>query len=283
MQSSADAFDKVAQGAAALKEPEIVRYPVSSVAVLSDVHGNVHALQAVLAELEKSPVDLVVFSGDITWGPFPQQTVEVIRTLRTRVPTALVRGNADRALLELTDGVREPESPRDIWMRRNHRDSDVAFLREVQFQVDVDVAGVGRLRVCHGSPRADIEAMTPETPMSRLAAACADVDADVLITGHTHIQFDRRVDGLRRVSRHLNPGSVGLPYGSDEPGAKWVRADGYGSEGFHFKTTSYDLAAHLADLERTDDPRRDVIARLLHTPTALAEMIEYAEARVFSD
>jgi putative phosphoesterase len=253
------------------------------VAVLSDVHGNVHALRAVLAELERMPVELIVFSGDITWGPFPQQTAEVIRELRAVTGVALVRGNADRAVLELIDGVREPESPRDTWMVASHRPDDVELLREVRFAVDVALVGVGMLRICHGSPRADIEVLTPRTPPDRMASACADVDADVLVTGHTHIQFDRPLHGLTRLSRHLNPGSVGLPYHADQPGARWARIDGNAARVIDLRTTTYDLDEHLTAVQATDDPRRTLITELLRRPPTPAEVIEYGESRVFAD
>ena len=80
------------------------------------------------------------------------------------------------------------------------------------FQVDIDVAGLGVIRACHGSPRADVEIITPGTPIQRLAAATTGIDADVLLTGHSHLQFHRRVVGLR-IGHSVNPGSVGIPYG----------------------------------------------------------------------
>jgi putative phosphoesterase len=278
-----DPFERVAGSRATLKEQHIAKYSVKSLAVLSDVHANIDALRAVLAELDRDPVDLVVFSGDITWGSFPQQTVDEIRALRARTAVALVRGNAERAVLDLADGLREPETAREGWMLAQHRPDDVDFLREVAFQVDVEVAGVGLVRICHGSPRADFETLTPQTPISRLAAACAEVDADILVTGHTHLQFVRQLPGLPRVTRHLNPGSVGLPYGVDSPGARWVRIGGDAPTGLALQVTPYDLTAHVDAMRRTDDPRRDYIETLLRTPPTLPEIVEHAESRVFSD
>jgi putative phosphoesterase len=245
------------------------------VAVLSDVHANVHALWAVLAELERAPVELLVFSGDITWGSFPRETVDIIQALT--VPVVLVRGNTDRAVLELADGTREPASARDEWMVANHRPSDLEWLRGTMFAVDLEVGGVGVVRVCHGSPRDDTEALTQETPPARLSAACAGVTADVLLTGHTHLQFDRALPG--RPARLVNPGSVGLPYHDGRPGAHWLRIDG----GFDFAVTAYDLDTHLLALAGTDDPKRDVVAAMLRTPPTPREIIEHAERVEFVD
>ena len=79
----------------------------SRVAVLSDVHGNAVALQAVLAELESERPDLVVFGGDLTWGPLPGETLALVDGLS--VPALYVRGNAERALLEPADEPTERE------------------------------------------------------------------------------------------------------------------------------------------------------------------------------
>lgn len=247
----------------------------SSVAVLSDVHANVHALWAVLAELERAPVELVVFSGGITWGPFPRETVDTIRALP--VPVVLVRGNTDRAVLELAAGTRAPRSARDRWMVDNHRPEDLEWLRGAVFEVDVDVAGVGVVRICHGSPRADTEVLTQETPRARLSAACAGVTADVLVTGHTHLQFDRALPGSP--ARHVSPGSVGLPCHDGRPGAHWLRIDGT----FDFAVTAYDLETHLLALAGTDDPQRDAVAALLCAPPTPREAIEHAERVEFAD
>ncbi|MEV4620743.1 metallophosphoesterase family protein [Asanoa sp. NPDC049573] len=278
-----DAFARVAGTRATLREARIPRATATSVALLSDVHANVHALRAVLDEIDRSSVDLVVLAGDTTWGTFPTETVMMLRDLQRRIPTMLVRGNADRAVVELTDGLRQPETDRDTWMRDRHSTADVDFLRDAVFQVDVDVAGVGRIRICHGSPRADIEALTPRTPLARIAAAVDGVEADILVTGHTHLQFDRALAGVGRLTRHINPGSVGLPYHAGEPGARWARIGSGAADPLQLFITAYDLDAHLAALADSDDPARDRISQLLRVAPTPDELIEHAEALVFSD
>jgi putative phosphoesterase len=277
-----DPFERYAQTSAARRDPVVPRIPAASAAFLSDIHGNVSALRAVIAEIAQDPVEIVVLSGDITWGTYPSATVDLIDQLESIVgQVVLIRGNAERAVLELTDGVRRPETPRESWMVAQHRASDIARLRQVLFQVDVDLAGLGVVRVCHGSPRADIEAITPRTPMWRLAAATADVDADVLVTGHTHIQFDRTVDGLPRLCRSVNPGSVGLPYHATIPGAYWARTGACGA--LDFKITGYDLDAHIDGVLATDDPAKLVTEKILRVPPTLDEIVDDVETRMFAD
>ena len=82
------------------------------VAVLADVHGNAPALAAVLAELEREAPDVVVFCGDLTWGSLPRETLALVRSLA--IPARFVRGNADRALLELSRDEVERLSPAEI-------------------------------------------------------------------------------------------------------------------------------------------------------------------------
>ena len=81
------------------------------VAALADVHGNAPALDAVLHEVRAADVDLVVFCGDLTWGPLPNETLALVRALE--LPARFVRGNADRML-----GVHLDE--RGTWLAAQH-------------------------------------------------------------------------------------------------------------------------------------------------------------------
>src|SRR5262245_45411472 len=153
------------------------------VAVISDVHGNAVALEAVLAEIDAEAPDLVVSCGDLTWGPLPEDTLEVVGRLST--PTVFVRGNAERALLE---GSEEP-TPRERWLREHHSEQAMAFLDTFVEQAVVEVAELGPVRFCHGSPRSDEELVTPETPEERVRELSAAISERVLVTAHTHLQF----------------------------------------------------------------------------------------------
>jgi putative phosphoesterase len=278
-----DPFAAYADSPAAQKESRVDRISVRTAAFLSDIHANDAALTEVVNELVADPPDVVVFNGDITWGTFPTETVDLIESLRTVIgDVVLIRGNGDRALLDLHRGAREPESPRDPWMVARHSARDVAALSRVVFQVDIDVAGLGVIRACHGSPRADVEIITPGTPRKRLAAATAGIDADVLLTGHSHLQFHRRVNGLR-IRHSVNPGSVGIPYGVAAPGAYWLRVDGSLADPFDFRHTKYELDAYLARILATDDPRADVVANYLREPPTRDYMISHSESLMFSD
>ena len=237
------------------------------VAVLSDVHGNAVALEAVLAELVEDGPELVVFGGDLTWGPLPVDTVKLVQQLS--VPALFVRGNAERALLEPPD---EP-SERERWLLERHSPQTLAFLREFAQRVSVDVAGLGPVCFCHGSPRSDEELVTPATPEARIHALTAAISERVLVTAHTHIQFDRRVAGIRSI----NAGSIGMPY-EGRPGAYWALL----GPDVELRCTDYSLDRAVERYRRSGDPLVEQMVELLLNPPSRAEVIEHAERLEFA-
>jgi putative phosphoesterase len=233
------------------------------VAVLADVHGNAAALEFVLEELADEKHDLVVFGGDLTWGPEPRETFE----LASSVPNALfVRGNADRAIAE-----RDEQSERARWMQDQHTGDLRAFVEGFEEHVVIDVDGLGPVRFTHGSPRSDEECVTPETPVERVREFMAGVAERILVSAHIHIQFDREVGGVRSV----NPGSVGLPY-EGQLGAYWALL----GPDVELRRTEYDVERAAAACQRV--PGGEQLAELLLEPPEPREVIEDAERRVFA-
>jgi putative phosphoesterase len=176
------------------------------VAALYDIHGNLPALEAVLAEVPGDAT--IVVGGDIAEGSFPHETLERLRGLGDRV--RWLRGNADRELKPGEEGL----APADMleWVRDRLSEEEIEFLFALPPTVQIE-----RTLYCHATPRNDVDIFTERTPEERLAPLFAGVDADVVVCGHTHTQFERTIAGTRVV----NAGSVGLPY-EDEPGAYWL-------------------------------------------------------------
>jgi putative phosphoesterase len=172
------------------------------VAALNDVHGNLPALDAVLRELAFERVDRIVFGGDLAAGPFPRETVEIAGNL----PHAeFVRGNADRYMVEVAEGRAEPQGLVDDWAVAQLGPEHLDFLRSFEPAISLD--GV---LYCHATPHADEPIFTERSPDERVRALLGHVEERTVVVGHTHMQFDRVVDGIRVV----NAGSVGLPYGT---------------------------------------------------------------------
>jgi predicted phosphodiesterase len=240
-------------------------------AALGDVHGNAIALAAVLEELRHEPVDLVVWTGDLSWGWEPVATLALVRSLE--IPARYVRGNAERALLELLDGVIEEPSEGERWMLEHHGADDLAFAASFESDVSVDIDGLGPTLFCHGSPRSDEELLTARTPAERVAEATAETDERVLVSGHTHSQYDRVVADLRAV----NPGSVGMPYEAG-PGAYWAVL----GPDVVLRRTDYDVDDAVARIHASGYPRAGQMVEILTNPPAPAAMIEHAERLEFS-
>jgi len=178
-----------------------------SLATLYDVHGNLRALEAVLAEIPDDAT--IVVGGDVVaGGTEPAETLERLRALGDRV--RWLRGNADRELTPGEPGL-APAGALDA-TRAALTEEQIAFLHALPPTVQID-----RVLFCHATPRNDVDIFTERTPEERVAPLFADVDADVVVVGHTHTQFERTIAGKRVV----NSGSVGMPY-EDEPGAYWT-------------------------------------------------------------
>jgi predicted phosphodiesterase len=219
------------------------------VAVLSDIHGVLPALDAVLAEPDVTSADAIVVTGDICSGPQPVAVLDRLLGLGDRV--TLVRGNADRELVEIVDGA-TAEYPIDGWAAGQlaGRPDLVDLIRALPHPVTLDVDGFGAVLFCHGTPGSDIEVVLVDTRPSRWADAFADLPDDVgtVVCGHTHMPFARLVD--RRMV--VNSGSIGMPYGGT--GAYWaLLANG----GVTLRRSDYDVEAARAAI-RTDSDYPDV-------------------------
>jgi predicted phosphodiesterase len=239
------------------------------IAALADVHGNAPALEAVLADVERASPDLVVFCGDLTWGPLPEETLALVRSL----DALFVRGNAERELLTLFDELPAEASERQRFLVERHDAAARAFVAAFREHVVVDVDGLGPTRFCHGSPRSDEELVTEATPEERAREFLAGVEERVVVTAHTHVSYERRVEGTLL----LNPGSVGLPY-EGRQGAYWAML---GPDVQH-RRTEYDLDEAERRIGVGPNPFADLTMELLRSPPTRAEAIEHAEKHVFS-
>lgn len=234
------------------------------VAALPDVHANAPALEAVLADVRRSDVDLVVFCGDLTWGPLPNETLAIVRALD--IPARFVRGNADRM-------VGTADSDRAAWIAGQHDADATALVNGFDPFVVVDVDGLGPTRFVHGSPRSDEECVTPETPPARVAEFMAGVPERVVVTAHVHVSYDREVDGVRLVG----PGSVGRPY-EGERGARWAVL----GPDVELRRTDYDHEAAAEAFRASSIPEVESDLQMLLDPITRAEIIADAEERVFA-
>jgi putative phosphoesterase len=224
------------------------------VAALHDVHGNLPALEAVLAEVASLEVDRIVCGGDVVAGPFPRECLERLVDL----DAAFVRGNADR------DSPRAPAGLWD-WVAARLDPLSLEFLAGLPQSL-----ALGGVRYCHGSPRDEDEILTKVSPDERFRAALTGVEERLVVGGHTHVQFVRDVDG----TRFVNAGSVGMPY-EGKPGAFWALVEGEAVEHRH---TPYAVDAACAAIRGSGYPQADDLCSLLLEPKDPDEVSAYFES-----
>ncbi|MDH3249767.1 MAG: metallophosphatase family protein [Acidimicrobiia bacterium] len=186
-------------------------------ALISDIHGNTAALDAVIADMNGLHPDVVICLGDIAaGGPDPGGAIDRV----AEVATFAVQGNTDAGLVDMPAWWRDPGSiglPDDaipgmevtVWTAERVTEEHRGFLADLPLTVEVDLGEVGDLLAFHGSPRSFDELVTATTAPDALDTMFAGTSASVMAGGHSHVPLLRRHRGITRV----NPGSVGMPFG----------------------------------------------------------------------
>lgn len=216
------------------------------VAALYDVHGMPHALEAVLADVEREHVDAVVFGGDVFCGPLPRETLELVREV---VDAQFLRGNCER----------DPDS------RLRAKLGDEAVEWASAWPVTLQLDGV---LYCHATPFDDQTIITEASSEERFAQALEGISARLVVAGHTHIQFRR--------DNWVNAGSVGMPYEGDVA-AFWAVI----GDDVEFRRTAFDAERAAADIKASDWPIADeFVSENLVAPPSRADAIAYHESRV---
>jgi predicted phosphodiesterase len=247
------------------------------VAALYDIHANLPALEAVLRDVADADVDQVVVGGDVLPGPMPREALALL--LGLDVPVQFIHGNGDLAVLAqlaapdpeavtywgTTSGEPLPAALRPIlaWTAQQIQPEYEAVLRAWPATCRLGIAGLGEVLFCHGTPRSEVECFTRRTKEDLLAPVFEGLDASLVVCGHTHMQFDRTIAGIRVV----NAGSVGMPFG--EPGADWLLL----GPDVQLRHTSYDLQTAAARIRETRYPDDSAAAYVLEPPSE-AQMLQ---------
>ncbi|MBK9714365.1 MAG: metallophosphoesterase family protein [Kouleothrix sp.] len=236
------------------------------IVVISDIHGNCVALDAVLRDLQGQAADQIVCLGDaVQGGPQPAQVVGQLRALRCPV----VLGNADAWLLSGAETGAEAISSERLramhdvraWALAQLSAEDQAFIAAFPRIIELDLGEGGTLLAYHGSPQSFDDIILPDTPQEQLAAFLQGHTADLYCGGHTHVQFVRRIGPGPQI--HFNPGSVGLAYSHHQPeedfrADRWAEyavltVDG-GRVQLEFRRVPYDVAPLLDAYARSGRP-----------------------------
>ena len=216
------------------------------VAALYDVHGHRVALEAVLAEVGQEEVDAIVFGGDLFLGPQPAETAELVRS----VEASFVRGNCDR----------EP----DEWTSSKLDDETLAWSQG--WPVNLELDGV---LYCHAAPKNDMRPiLTEASPPERFDEVLENVDARLVVAGHTHMQFKR--------DRWVNAGSVGWA-AEDDVAAFWALVS---DDDVEFRRTPFDVERAAGEILASGWPEAEAfVAENVRAAASREEAIAWFESR----
>ncbi len=244
-------------------------------AAIYDIHANLPALEAVLDDIRRAEVDRIIVGGDVLPGPMPRKTMQ--RLLDLEIPVQFIQGNGDREVLARMRGVETggvPEKFRGVidWTAQQLPPEYEQLLAGWPSTLQLDIDGLGAVLFCHATPRNDTEIFSRLTPEESLQLVFAGVTASVVVCGHTHMQFDRRVGGIRL----LNAGSVGMPFG--QPGADWLLL----APRVQFRHTSYDLERAAERIRNTAYPQAEDFAvnNILHPPSEEDMLAAFSRAEL---
>ena len=247
------------------------------VAALYDIHGNLPALNAVLHELRDAHVDRVVVGGDVLPGPLCNEVLARLQDLD--VPVDFIRGNGEVAVIaqkrgEVPPGVPEQYRPMIAWVAHELEEEQAEFVATWPLTCTVAIAGLGDVLFCHATPHNEWDIFLPTTAEAKLLPVFEGVPQPVIVCGHTHMQFDRRV-GRHRV---VNAGSIGMPFGP--AGADWLLL----GPDVELRHTDYDLAAAASVIRETAYPEAESFAAtyILNPPSAEQMIAAFTPAEVKS-
>jgi len=242
------------------------------VAALFDIHANLPALEAVLDEVRIADVDHIVVGGDVLPGPMPREALALL--LGLDIPVQFIHGNGELAVLAqigvadpdavtywgTTSGEPLPEPLRAVlrWTAEQIHPHYDEVLKSWPKTRRLTIAGLGEVLFCHGTPRSETECFTRLTPEDLLAPVFEGLGVSLVVCGHTHMQYDRRLTSGLRV---VNAGSVGLPY-EGRRGAFWALL----GPDVEFQHTEYDVDAAVEAMRALGSPTPDRLIGYLVDP-----------------
>ncbi len=210
------------------------------VGILSDVHGNDVALQAVINDFKKEYIEKVIYLGDlVAGGPNPKNSLELLKKLEI---ISWIKGNTDSKYEEIIDywklqnNVEKKLSDYYLYALKELKYEDIEYLIEKPVQESIDLEGWKVLCV-HGSPRQQMEKMGEEIDKEKLSEIIVGVKEDIILCGHSHRPSIIEINGKTIV----NVGSVGIPFDGDNRSSYVILNIDKKNYSFNFKRVEYDI------------------------------------------
>lgn len=239
------------------------------VAVISDIHGNMQALEAVLEDIKKENCDKIFCLGDLAMaGPEPVKAIELIKSLYEKGNFELIQGNTDEMIGDYNTFGSEVKAKFPIMAAALENDVKIIpdtlkeFLKNLPKQKELNIENV-KILLVHGSPRKNDENISPDLPIEKIEEMVEGTNADIIFCGHTHIPCGYQTRNKQTI---VNDGSVGRPF-TPNPQACYVIAE--------FKTGSFNVSHKFIDydnqkasdiLAKRDFKNSDKLAKILVKP-----------------
>ena len=235
-------------------------------AVLSDIHGNMFALRAVLEDMKKFDIERVLCLGDIAMaGPEPNKTVDFVKTQDWTV----IQGNTDEMIANFNNEIFEIVK-KNAPIMANALEQDVKeisdenkiYLKNLPINKSLEIDGL-KILLVHGSPRRNNENIFPNMDMDIIEDIFTEVDADVVFCGHTNIPCGYQTNSKVTI---VNDGSVGRPF-TENPKACYVIADiNNGNIEIEHRMIDYDKTSAVAMLDKRPFEGAEKLAQMLINP-----------------
>lgn len=237
------------------------------IAMISDVHGNIQSLEAVLADLDLSgPFDQVVYGGDLVFnGAFPSECVDRLRD----TGFSAVRGNTDEFIVELAKGgdfktsvtsESQVHSPAlrvlDSWAIERLNPDQIEYLANWPLRIDVTGPDGNTLTICHATPWSAHETVFPDADASVAQKILDSAGVQAVAYGHIHVQYRRNVDQRLLCS----VGSVGAPFDGDPRAAYAVFTNVGNDWDVEFRRVAYNADSAAEAVLSSSLPNKELVA-----------------------
>ena len=240
------------------------------VAIISDIHGNMQALEKVFADIKAEGCEKIFCLGDLAMaGPVPVETVELIKKMSDEGKITVIQGNTDEMIGNFNEEI-ENKVKTAFPVMGEALNNDVKiiptelreFLKNLPKQAEIEIEGL-KILLVHGSPRKNDENITPDLPLEKIEEMIEGTDASLILCGHTHIPCGYQTNTKQTV---VNVGSVGRPF-TPRPQACYVVAEiEQGKFGVVHKLIDYDTEKASEILSKREFIGADKLAQILIRP-----------------
>lgn len=241
------------------------------IAVISDIHGNIDALNAVMDSIKEEECEKIFVLGDYAMaGPEPSKTVDWFFKNQFDEKFKMIQGNTDLMIADFSETLYQNlKEKAPIMAEALKNDVQVLnqiqkdFLKKLPMQLELDIEGI-KILLVHGSPRRNNEDISPNLSLVEVEKIIENVTADVILCGHTHIPCGYQTSKKQTI---VNVGSVGRPF-TPEPKACYLKLTiTKGNCLFEHKFVDYDKESASEKLKQRNFEGSDKLAEMLLSPT----------------